>query len=154
MKLKLLIALILLIYAPVRPPALTPSDIPFIYDPNMVTSDILKYLEVRPSNSMTDLPIKTIEVDGEYGTLTCNDPNVIIPPAITTIDPDDPNGISRIHSYMCGIRVGLQKRVVYLEFTFTDDPNGEDYAPMSDMRTVLIDVQKRNRRPILKWWNF
>ena len=146
---KIIFVLILLFYQPIRPPALTPASIPFPYDPNMVTSDILAYYEVRPSNAVINIPRQVIERDGEYGVLTCSDPSVWIPDAVTTIDPDDPNGISRIHDYACTVRAGTIERIIYLEFTFTDDPNGVDYAAMSDVRTVLIDVKKRNQKPIL-----
>lgn len=145
----LILALVIIFYQPVRPPALTQTDIPFQYDPSKVTSDILAFYETRPSNNVTMLYRKVVEPDGEYGTLACNDPSVLIPPPITSIDPDDPNGISRIHEYNCSIRVGTETRIIYLEFTFTDDPNGAGYQPMNDTRTVLIDVRKRNRRPIL-----
>ena len=146
---KIIFALILLFYQPIRPPALTPAAIPFAYDPNMVKSDILAYYEVRPSNAVINIPRQVIEPDGEYGVLTCSDLSVWIPGAVTTIDPADPNGISRLHEYACSMRVGTIERVIYLEFTFIDDPNDESYAPMSDVRTVLIDVKKRNQKPIL-----
>lgn len=145
----LLMIFIALFYQPIRPPALTQSDIPFVFDPNMVQSDILTYLEVRPSNRVISIPRQVIEPDGEYGILTCNDQTVYIPSAFTSIDPDDPNGISRIHDYFCTIRAGTIKRVIYLNFTFIDDPNGESYAPKSDTRTVLINVRKINRKPVI-----
>ena len=144
----ILILSLFAIYEPVRPPV---PEVPFEYDLSRCTSDTLKALEVRTSNRIIYIPLHVIEPDGEYGVLTCDDPNVTVPPAVTTIDPADPNGISRIHSYLCSVRVGLTKRVIYQEYTFTDDPNGEDYLPMSDSRMVLIDVRKRNRKPVLDW---
>ncbi|MCJ7483894.1 MAG: hypothetical protein MUO31_13125 [Thermodesulfovibrionales bacterium] len=145
---KIILTLILALFPPLRPPALTPAGVPFAYDPNLVTSDILTFYEVRPSNAVVTLHRQVTELDGEYGTLTCNDPMVVIPQAVTTIDPDDPNGISRIHEYACSIRPGTVERIIYLEFTFTDDPNGVNYAAMRDVRTVLVDVRKWNRKPI------
>ena len=144
-----LIMLLTSFYQPVRPPALTPVDVPFAYDSSKVTSDVLKFFEVRPSSRVLILPVSVKDADGEYGTLTCSDPSVVIPPAITSVDPDDPNGISRLHEYACEIRVGTVTQILYAEFTWTDDPNGESYAPMSDTRMYLIDVRKRNSKPVI-----
>jgi hypothetical protein len=110
----ILIFSLFLVYVPVRPPE---PPVPFPYDSSLVNSEILRTLQVRPTSRLTYIPLKVIEPDGEYGTLTCSDPNVNIPVAVTTIDPADPNGISRIHSYLCSLRVGLTPRVLYEEFT-------------------------------------
>jgi hypothetical protein len=157
---ELLGTVFILLYLPLRPPALMPDDVPFAYDPNTVVSEVLKFYEVRPSNKMFAFPMKVTEPDGEFGVLICDDPAVMISYINTIPDPLDPNdpndpfdGVSVVHSYACGFRPGTTQRVAKLGFTFTDtpvpDPNGYIYLPESDMRTVLVDIKRINRKPVL-----
>jgi hypothetical protein len=162
-KLLTLAVITMYLYNPVRPPEPT---VLFPYDPNQVTSDILFATNVRPSNTVSYIPLKVTELDGEYGMLTCNDPDFTITYVGTLVDPNDPDGVSRIHNYIASFRAGTEQRVLYSGFTFLEDPNGmvsyyvEDAngvvvhypngaPPQSDSRTGLIDVKKINRKPIL-----
>jgi hypothetical protein len=131
---------------------LTQDDIPFPVDFTQVDPNgIFKYYEARPTNSNFRVTIKVTDLNGHYGILTCNNPAMQIPiDPVTIIDPNDPDGISRIHQFDCTIRVGTIKRVEYLTWSFTNDPNGESYAPATSTGSVPIDIRKRRRWPILQ----
>lgn len=127
-----------------RPPE---PVIPFTYDPNMITSEVLRTHVTEPNNAIFYIPLKAYEPEGQGVILTVNDPNVWIPAPTTISDPNDPNAV--IHKWRCDIRVGTVERIIYLEFTATDnDPN-----PATDRRMVLINVRKKkvNRPPVLGW---
>jgi hypothetical protein len=139
---------LLLMAALVRPPALQPGDIPFTYDPNKVTCEILRVFEFEPDpNFIFLMPMKCYDEDGENVVLTCNDPNVWIPTPSMVVDP---NGTS-ISRWVCDVRPGGVERVLYLEFTVTDIPSHVGDNPMLDKRMILINVKKKRRAPTLFW---
>ncbi len=142
----MLLAILMSLYTPIRPPAHTPV---FPYDPNRVSSEILGSAQEAPG-TMFWSTIKATEPDGEGVVMIATvDPNTatfyLAPTPTTIVDPADPNGVSRIHEWVWQVRSD-NTEVVYIHFTGVD-PNG-----MTDERDIVVNFAPLNRPPVLSGW--
>ena len=135
--------LLALLYIPIRPPEPTIS---FVYDPNQVNYEIIEAIRHYP-NSELHFVRKIVEPDGQAPTLTFSDPTIVALPAVATVDPDDPNGVSKILTYDCYFPVNRPPGIYYVDMKAQDnDPN----EPMEDNRTILIWLWPKNRPPVIR----
>jgi hypothetical protein len=134
---------LLAFYIPTRPPE---PPVNFIYDPNMVNFDIIESIRAYPS---TDIQFvrKIIEPDGQTPTLTFSDESIAHTLAMTTVDPNDPDGISKIFIYDCTFPVNRPPGIYYVDIKAEDnDPN----EPFEDNRTMIFYIWPKNRPPVIK----
>jgi len=141
---KILTALILILfYIPIRP--LEPP-VPFPYDPNQVNYEIIETIRAYPNADICFTRL-IVEPDGQVPELTFTDPTIWISQPTVTIDPADPNGISRIYAYECIFPVNRPPGKYYFDVQAGDnDPN----EPMYDNRSMIIYLWPKNRPPVIR----
>ena len=144
-----LLILLLLAYIPIRPPV---PVVPFPYDPNLYT-EVLGWKELDP-NTVFPFTVRVTEPDGQDVSLQIimtSGPAVVIDPNFTTaLDPNDPDGVSVVHTYSCTWDVPLTLGVYGAEMR-VEDPN-----EAFDARTLLWNIRippKINHPPVLSGWS-
>jgi len=131
-------------YIPARPPE---PPVPFAYDPNRVNYEIIEAIRHYPGGGEFHFARKITEPDGQEPVITFSDPGIWVSAPVVSIDPDDPNGVSRIYEYVCGFPVARPPGLYYVDIVASDnDPN----EPMEDRRTMIIMLWPKNRPPVIK----